>query len=121
MSSVMFFLGTVRVGSVCKELVSLYVQMCKYFFLATCNLLNKLILSGSLQIVNFKKDIRFFCLFLVCLENKIKVLFQLLLADETVSLDVGKLIQQARMEKKLTQKDLATVRLSSCSLFIQYC
>ena len=35
---VMFFLGTVRVGSVCKELVSLYVQMC-IFFLATCNLL----------------------------------------------------------------------------------
>ena len=32
------------------------------------------------------------------------------LSDEKVSLDVGKLIQQMRMEKKLTQKDLATVR-----------
>ncbi|KAL9989510.1 hypothetical protein ACROYT_G004070 [Oculina patagonica] len=30
------------------------------------------------------------------------------LHHEKVSLDVGKLIQQARMEKKLTQKDLAT-------------
>lgn len=32
------------------------------------------------------------------------------MTDEKVSLDVGKLIQQSRMEKKLTQKDLATVR-----------
>lgn len=30
------------------------------------------------------------------------------LHHETISLDVGKLIQQSRMEKKLTQKDLAT-------------
>lgn len=30
------------------------------------------------------------------------------LHHEKVSLDVGKLIQQSRMEKKLTQKDLAT-------------
>lgn len=44
---------------------------------------------------------------------KLKLGFQLLLADETISLDVGKLIQQARMEKKLTQKDLATVRLTA--------
>jgi len=70
---------------------------------------------------SFQERYQIPCHFLVCLENKIKVLFQLLLADETISLDVGKLIQQARMEKKLTQKDLATVRLSSCPLFIQYC
>ena len=37
------------------------------------------------------------------------------MADETISLDVGKLIQQSRMEKKLTQKDLATVSKPSNS------
>jgi ribosome-binding protein aMBF1 (putative translation factor) len=30
-------------------------------------------------------------------------------ADERVSLDVGKIIQKGRMDKKMSQKDLATV------------
>ena len=34
---------------------------------------------------------------------------ELLISDERVSLDVGKLIQKGRMEKKMSQKDLATV------------
>ena len=32
------------------------------------------------------------------------------ITDERVSLDVGKLIQKGRMDKKMSQKDLATVR-----------
>ena len=36
-----------------------------------------------------------------------------LFLDEKVSLDVGKLIQKGRMEKKLTQKELATVSLNN--------
>lgn len=31
--------------------------------------------------------------------------------DQTVSLDVGKLIMQGRQQKGMSQKDLATVRL----------
>ena len=50
----------------------------------------------------------------VCKVTGQKLNFQIELfkffSDEKVSLDVGKLIQQMRMEKKLTQKDLATVR-----------
>ncbi len=36
--------------------------------------------------------------------------FVLLCTDERVTLDLGKTLQQARMAKSWTQKDLATVR-----------
>jgi hypothetical protein len=36
------------------------------------------------------------------------------IADVKVSMDVGKLIAQARMAKSLTQKDLATVCIVCC-------
>lgn len=50
-----------------------------------------------------------FCSYCV-FEIDMRVWYPDCLADEKVSLDVGKLIQQSRMGKKLTQKDLATVR-----------
>lgn len=47
------------------------------------------------------------------------ITFAFQLTDQTVSLDVGKLIQKCRMEKEWSQKELATV--ISLNIFAIFC